>query len=29
MGREVAAQMQDGEYRQREVVPFFVTVGHV
>ncbi|PSP36946.1 SAM-dependent methyltransferase [Halobacteriales archaeon QH_2_66_30] len=29
MGREAAAQMQDGEYRQREVVPFFVTVGHV
>jgi len=29
MGREVAAQMQDGEYRQREVVPFFVTVGRV
>jgi SAM-dependent methyltransferase len=29
MGREVAAQMQDGEYRQREVVPFFVTAGRV
>jgi len=29
MGREVAAQMQEGEYRQREVVPFFVTVGRI
>jgi SAM-dependent methyltransferase len=29
MGRTVAAQMQDGEYRQREIVPFFVTVGRV
>lgn len=29
MGREVISQMQDGEYRQREVVPFYVTVGHV
>ena len=29
MGREVVAQMQDGEYRQRETVPFFVTVGQV
>lgn len=27
MGREVIAQMQDGEYRQREVVPFYVTAG--
>jgi ubiquinone/menaquinone biosynthesis C-methylase UbiE len=29
MGREVIKQMQDREYRQREVVPFYVTVGHV
>lgn len=29
MGREVIRQMQDGTYRQREVVPFFVTSGHV
>lgn len=29
MGREVVAQMQDGEYRHRETVPFFVTVGRV
>jgi SAM-dependent methyltransferase len=29
MGRTVAEQMQDGRYRQREVVPFFVTVGQV
>jgi SAM-dependent methyltransferase len=29
MGRTVAAQMQDEKYRQREVVPFFVTVGQV
>lgn len=29
MGRTVATQMQDEEYRQREVVPFFVTVGQV
>jgi SAM-dependent methyltransferase len=29
MGRAVIEQMQDGEYRQREVVPFFVTVGSV
>lgn len=29
MGREVVAQMQDGEYRQHETVPFFVTVGRV
>ena len=29
MGRTVAEQMQDGTYRQREVVPFFVTVGQV
>lgn len=29
MGREVIAQMQDEEYRQREVVPFYVTVGQV
>lgn len=29
MGREVIAQMQDGTYRQREVVPFYVTVGSV
>lgn len=29
MGRSVVEQMQSGEYRRREVVPFFVTVGHV
>ena len=29
MGREAARQMQAGEYRRREVVPFFVTVGEV
>jgi SAM-dependent methyltransferase len=29
MGRTVVEQMLDGEYRQREVVPFFVTVGSV
>ncbi len=29
MGRTVAEQMQDGQYRHREVVPFFVTVGQV
>ena len=29
MGRDVVAQMQDEEYRRREVVPFYVTVGHV
>lgn len=29
MGRDVIEQMQDGSYRQREVVPFYVTVGHV
>jgi SAM-dependent methyltransferase len=29
MGREVIEQMQGEEYRQREVVPFYVTVGHV
>jgi SAM-dependent methyltransferase len=29
MGRTVATQMQDGTYRQREVVPFYVTVGRV
>jgi len=29
MGREVVAQMQAGEYRQSETVPFFVTVGRV
>jgi len=27
MGRTVVEQMQDEQYRQREVVPFFVTVG--
>ncbi len=27
MGRTVAGQMQDGTYRQREVVPFYVTLG--
>jgi len=29
MGRTVVAQMGDSEYERREVVPFFVTVGHV
>ncbi|MFB6165154.1 MAG: class I SAM-dependent methyltransferase [Haloarculaceae archaeon] len=29
MGREVIEQMQAGEYRRREVVPFYVTVGRV
>lgn len=29
MGREVIEQMQDGTYRQREVVPFYVTTGHI
>ena len=29
MGRAVIDQMQDGKYRQREVVPFFVTVGRI
>jgi SAM-dependent methyltransferase len=29
MGREVVAQMQAGDYRHREVVPFYVTVGRV
>jgi len=29
MGREVVEQMQSGEYRQRETVPFYVTVGTV
>ena len=29
MGRTVIEQMQAGEYRRREVVPFFVTVGTV
>jgi len=29
MGREVIQQMQDGTYQQREVVPFYVTSGHV
>jgi SAM-dependent methyltransferase len=29
MGREAVEQAQDGEYRRREVVPFFVTVGRV
>jgi SAM-dependent methyltransferase len=27
MGRDVIAQMQDGDYRRTEVVPFYVTVG--
>lgn len=27
MGREAIAQVQDGEYSRREVVPFYVTVG--
>jgi len=29
MGRTVVEQMQDGEYRRREVVPFFVTAGSI
>ncbi len=29
MGREVITQMQDGTYHQREIVPFYVTAGHV
>jgi SAM-dependent methyltransferase len=29
MGRRVVEQMQDGEYRRRETVPFYVTVGRV
>lgn len=29
MGREAADQMEAGEYRRREVVPFYVTVGSV
>lgn len=29
MGRTVVEQMQEGKYHQREVVPFYVTVGHV
>lgn len=29
MGREVIEQIQDGTYRQREVVPFYVTAGTV
>jgi len=29
MGREVVAQMQEGEYCHRETVPFLVTVGRV
>ena len=29
MGRTVAEQMRDGRYRQRQVVPFYVTVGRV
>ncbi len=29
MGRTVAEQMGDRSYRRREVVPFYVTVGHV
>jgi len=29
MGRATVEQMQAGEYRRREVVPFFVTVGRV
>lgn len=29
MGRDVVDQMQTGTYRQREVVPFYVTVGRV
>lgn len=29
MGREAVVQMQAGEYRRREVVPFYVTVGTI
>lgn len=29
MGRDVVRQVRDGEYRRREVVPFYVTVGDV
>lgn len=29
MGREVVQQVRNGEYRRREVVPFYVTVGAV
>ncbi|WIV65974.1 class I SAM-dependent methyltransferase [Natrialbaceae archaeon AArc-T1-2] len=29
MGRDVIEQMQAGEYRRREVVPFYVTVGRI
>ena len=29
MGRDVIAQMQAGEYRRTEVVPFYVTVGRI
>lgn len=29
MGRTVVEQMQDGEYRRRETIPFYVTVGRV
>nr|WP_121822000.1 class I SAM-dependent methyltransferase [Halostella salina] len=29
MGRDVVEQMRAGDYRRREVVPFFVTVGEV
>ncbi|MFB6142246.1 MAG: class I SAM-dependent methyltransferase [Halorientalis sp.] len=29
MGREAVAQMQAGEYRRRETVPFYVTTGRV
>lgn len=29
MGREAVVQMQAGEYRRREVVPFYVSVGEV
>jgi len=29
MGRSVAEQMRDGEYRRSETVPFYVTVGRV
>lgn len=29
MGRAAAEQVSDGEYRRREVVPFYVTVGRV
>ena len=29
MGRDVIGQIQDGSYRRREVVPFYVTVGRV